>query len=61
MKLKLVKESLNENIKFDNHEYEKFHVKEGEIFASKEGILGDKKLFVSWDMIKQLMKKFNIV
>jgi len=58
--MKKVKESLNENIKFSGHEFTQFHLKDGYVYASKEGILGDNKTFISWDFIKQLMKKFTI-
>jgi hypothetical protein len=59
MKRKLVKESLNENIKFEGHEYTKFDIKGHHIFASPDGILVDHHLFVSWNDIKQIMRKFN--
>jgi hypothetical protein len=61
MKAKFVDKSINENIKFTGHEYARFNIKNGHVYASKEGILGDKETFISWNNIKEIMKKFNIL
>jgi len=55
------KEPINENIKFEKHEYSKFYLKDGYVYASKEGILGFNKTFIPWDTIRQIMKKLAIL
>lgn len=54
---KLVKESLNETLKMEGHEYVRFHINNGDIYACKEGILGEKRTFIPWNIIRQIMKK----
>jgi hypothetical protein len=66
MKKKLVKESLEEpivmeSIKMGNHQYDVFKIGSlTKIFAGKDGILGKDGELISWDIVKQLMQKFNI-
>ena len=65
MKTKLVKESLdepiNETIKMKGHDYDVFKIGNlSNIFAGREGILGKDGELISWDIVKQLMQKFNV-
>jgi len=58
-KFKLVKESLNENIKIGPHEFKIINTDNGKVLASKRGILGRDNVFISWellDKIKTLVK-----
>ena len=59
MRAKLIRQFLNENFKLGSHEYIKFHLNNGDVYASREGILADDHVFVSWYIIKKLLKKFG--
>lgn len=59
MKRKLVKEILNENIKFEGHEFSILPYHYGHIYVGKDGLLANHNIFISWKDIKKLLQKFS--
>jgi hypothetical protein len=52
--------TVNDKIKFESHGFYHFHLKDGYVYASRDGLITDKQTFISWKSIKQLLMKFNI-
>ena len=63
--MKLVRESLDEpiieSVKVGNITYDSFNMGEhGKVLASPQGLLGNNGELIPWDMVKKLLKKFDI-
>lgn len=54
----IVKESLNENIKIEGHEFTILPYHAGHIYVGKDGILASHNVFISWEDLKKLSQKF---
>lgn len=59
MRAKLVNEDLNENIKFEGHEFKIISVNDEKIYVGKEGILGHDNVLLSWNMIHKLEQQYE--
>ena len=49
---------IDENFKAANHEFNMIHLGNETIYVGKEGILGDREVFIPWKIIAQLLQKY---
>lgn len=59
MKKKLVKETINENIKVEGHEFSVLPYHSHHIYVGKDGLLASHNVFISWEDIEKLLQKFS--
>jgi len=59
MKAKLVKEDINENIKFKGHEFKIIKLNRDSIYVGEEGLLGHDNVLIPWDLIEKLKKQYE--
>jgi len=64
MKAKKIKdnidnESIFEDLKFEGHQYKIFKYNDQKIYANSEGILGEHKIFIPWNIISDIKKHLN--
>jgi len=52
--------NLYESFKIDGHEYNLLKTHDGTIYVGSDGILGDNRVVIPWDLINKLRKKYNI-
>jgi len=61
MKAKLVKENLNEAYRKDGHNFDVHKIGLHEyIWVGNDGVMGNDNYFLSWELLKQMAKKYNI-
>jgi len=57
---KIVKENINEAFKYDDHVFDVLKIGPFEnIWVGKDGILGYDGHYLSWNLIKNLARKYN--
>ena len=59
MKKKVVKESLNENIRFNGHTFERIDLNGHSIYVGEDGILGDNEILIPWAFIEDLLHQYH--
>ena len=52
--------NINENFKIDGYEFNLLKTHDGTIYVGPDGILGDNRVVIPWNVIDKLRKKYNI-
>jgi hypothetical protein len=50
---------INENYKIGGHEFSIMKIGDETIYVGKDGILGEHKTFIPWEIVSRLLQKYN--